>query len=323
MTRSFTKSVTSSRALLANSSSTVVVSQGSTNLPVTTSVSSTSPQRSSGYGETSTEPSSSSRSIRSRLQLNNTSHGPIRGERPTFVAAIFYLGLSESTALLLTPTARFATSLMLYSGGVLKKVLWGCILTLMLDEVLAHKIAFEFDNFVRRRDIDLGTLHPFQRSLLYTDGTVTELIEAYVLEPIKVTVISQDRLFFRSYCSNLDTESFCPLVLRQVVLIGERSQTVYCYAVSICVISRLSETQKEMLLQKRCGIGQILKMDDVFTKRKLLSIGLGYCNQGDNIFKYLGGGYLSRLYSIHMEPKPAFLINENFPLVAPYRPDQH
>ena len=43
----------------------------------------------------------------------------------------------------------------------------------------------------RLQGIDAGRLAPLQRVLLITDGTLTEILEAYLLEPIELVKISE------------------------------------------------------------------------------------------------------------------------------------
>ena len=165
------------------------------------------------------------------------------------------------------------------------------------------------------RPVDFHTLTPLQRSLLVIDGTVTKLLEAYMLEPIDVVVLRQEMQSLQSNHPWLDCPAGTPVVAREVILRGRESGNDYIYAVSLLVWNRLPEQLVSRLETEPGGIGRALLASDLENRREVLWYG---SEQADAslaaLFPGTGGQFLSRSYRIIAHGHPVMLISEKFPM---------
>ena len=168
-------------------------------------------------------------------------------------------------------------------------------------------------------EINLSQLTPFQRTLLVTDGTVTQFIEAYTLSTVEVVLLHQEMQTLSTDHAWLDTEEGAQVVARQVMLqTGQRTgqqPIIYAYATSILVLDRIPQTIREGLTLKGQGLGQLLQRSGLETRRDLLWWGLKRPDDLPETLLHLQGEpFLSRTYRIVAERQPIMLINEQFPL---------
>ncbi len=168
-------------------------------------------------------------------------------------------------------------------------------------------------------EINLSQLTPFQRTLLVTDGTVTQFIEAYMLATVEVVLLHQEMQTLSTDHAWLDTEKGAQVVARQVML-QTRLRTgqqpiIHAYATSILVLDRIPQTIREGLTLKGQGLGQLLQRSGLETRRDLLWWGLKRPDDLPETLLHLQGEpFLSRTYRIVAERQPIMLINEQFPL---------
>ncbi|MFM8444545.1 MAG: chorismate--pyruvate lyase family protein [Methylococcus sp.] len=180
-----------------------------------------------------------------------------------------------------------------------------------------------FDDLVRDRDvrsasanrIDLPSLTPFQRSLLTIDGTVTKYLESYALEPIEVVALRRETQTLPARHSWLETPPETEVIAREVLLQGARSTTVYAYAVSLLVPSRLPPRLLGELEREPGGIGRVLLRCKIESRREVLWYGREHFSRlPSGIRAKTGDEFLSRCYTIIVAGLPVMLINERFPL---------
>lgn len=162
--------------------------------------------------------------------------------------------------------------------------------------------------------IDLRTITPFQRALLAIDGTVTKLIESYMLEPIEVMLLKQERQPLYQDHPWLEAPAQTEVVARQVLLRGRYSGTIYTYAVSLLMPERLPQDILQGLRVEPSGIGRVLLNSQIENRREILWYGHEVIEELPPVVQSCTGSeFISRTYRIIVNGKPTMLINEKFP----------
>jgi len=157
--------------------------------------------------------------------------------------------------------------------------------------------------------LPLELLQPLQRAFLVTDGTVTEFLEAYFLEPIEIRKLGTppDR---------------CDLIYRrEVLLVGKVSQRSYVYARSTIWLERLELQLREGLLATDKGIGRLLREYRLETYRQILHY---WSEPAAALAGPLGTvaeePLLARTYDVYRQGQAIMRITEKFPAALFERP---
>ena len=151
------------------------------------------------------------------------------------------------------------------------------------------------------QEISLDQLTPFQRALLVTDGTVTQLIEAYILAPLEVIQLSQQKQVLSTNHLWLDTHQGTTVIARKVIIQGKRPESpmFYTYAESLIVCNRLPKVIQKGLEVGEEGLGRLLRRSGLETRRDLLWYGLEYTSNLLDTLKHMEGKpFLSRTYRV-------------------------
>lgn len=154
-------------------------------------------------------------------------------------------------------------------------------------------------------DAALGLL---QKILLTTDGTVTQLLEILTGERIRVDRLEHQVM--RGGPALLTVASDEPVLSRKILLRGATS--IYMYAHSLLVPSRLPRGMQDQMLGTDTPIGQLWKAARLETYREIVD----YRRENDRDLTQLfgvEGPLLSRSYLIHAGGAPMGLITEKFP----------
>ncbi len=153
------------------------------------------------------------------------------------------------------------------------------------------------------------------RLLLVTDGTVTELLEALVREPIKLGLKKQttDEL-----CKHPDFEVAAdnqPCLHRCITLRGKTTSVDWLYAESIILHGLLSPKAQSMLIDDEIPIGTILNCENTDNHRKIVDCGMKSNKIAAN---HLGiesnYPFVYRIYQIIVGEDPLMQITEWFPI---------
>jgi len=167
------------------------------------------------------------------------------------------------------------------------------------------------------RRVNMRTLTPFQRALMVIDGTVTKFIEAYTMEPVQVSRLSQSVRPLEEDHTWLEVKKDRPVTVREVLLQGEYSHTIYAYAASLIVHDALNESVHGGLSTDGGSIGRLLQGSKMETYREVLWYGRQqFENLPKPITRLNRTEFLSRTYRVISGGKPIMLINENFPLYS-------
>jgi chorismate-pyruvate lyase len=156
-------------------------------------------------------------------------------------------------------------------------------------------------------------LSTFQRVLLMTDGTVTEILEAHLAEAICVVKLSQSfgRDLVEAGLELLDSER---VLHRSVLLQGATSGINYIYADSAIVADRLPPVVLDGLLTGGEPIGRLMADNRVETFREIMELGV---ESAAGCAEYFGvdgtSDLIFRTYQIHLNQRPVIRITEKFP----------
>ncbi len=154
-------------------------------------------------------------------------------------------------------------------------------------------------------DPDLSLL---QKVLLTTDGTVTQLLEIYTSEKIRVEKLGHAMV--TDAPQSLGVSATEPVLSRRILLSG--ATRPYLYAHSWLVPSRMPRGMQETILQTDTPIGQFWRATRLETFREIID----FRREHDSTTAALFGvdvALLSRTYLIHAGRLPIGLIVEKFP----------
>ena len=157
--------------------------------------------------------------------------------------------------------------------------------------------------------VAMATLPPLLRTLLVTDGTVTKALEAYFWESVNVKVQHLNVVVAVKAIPWLNSLPGEEILIRQVELVGARSEQCYAKAFSGIKLAAFDPPLRQALVQGDVGIGVLLRESGLETYREIMAVGLEAQAdaQGEaELFAY-------RTYRILREQKPVILIRESFP----------
>jgi chorismate-pyruvate lyase len=151
----------------------------------------------------------------------------------------------------------------------------------------------------------------FERILLATDGTVTDLVALFAGEPIRVRKLEQ--AVVEGSSAELNCPSPAPMLDRRILLSGATRN--FLYAESRFVLDRLPESIRESLLHTDRPIGLLWKEARLETFREVVRRWTG---PRPEIARHFGvpsdTEFVSRTYLIQHAGKPLGMITEAWPL---------
>jgi chorismate-pyruvate lyase len=172
----------------------------------------------------------------------------------------------------------------------------------------------DLQNTLDQSHIDPAQLSTFQRILLTTDGTVTDILEAYAFEQIRIVKLSEQMVLLDEDIVPMELKKGTEVISRKILLQGKISRRNFVYAESILVPERLDERFKEALLETKTPIGKIWFEQRVETFKEILETSR---EPAEGLSSYFGLGpadrLLSRTYQVISGRKPAMMITEKFP----------
>jgi len=160
----------------------------------------------------------------------------------------------------------------------------------------------------------ISDLEPFARILATTDGTVTEILEAWADDTVAVGQLSQREDLLARRISLLDADVHSPVLRRDVLLVGARSQRPLLYAESLILAGRVPAPIQNGLRKGRTPIGKLLRTHRLETYREFLYLGRTAAGHLALEFRIAPADLLiERTYRIFAGGRPIMLINEKFP----------
>ena len=173
------------------------------------------------------------------------------------------------------------------------------------------------DDLVRalhRGGIDPRGLNGIHRILLTTDGTVTDMLEAYFQEPMVMVPLAQQLVESRAPVAELDLAAGQRVLEREILLRGKLSGRTVLHAHSLVVPDRLSTRLREGLLRQQRPIGELLLADKLESYREIL-----HCTRraagllARHFHLYETAPFLTRTYVIRVGGQGIMRITEAFP----------
>ena len=164
----------------------------------------------------------------------------------------------------------------------------------------------------------LAELSCFQRLLLVTDGTVTEMLEQYLQESIQVHKLAEkvekdvDQLpvGHELFVSAQDM----PVLKRQVLLQGKTTQQFWLHAESSVLLDHLPQGFRSDLLHSRQPIGRLWEKYKTETYKVMLKSGKLVAGKLAAHFGIRANDVLiTRTYGVYSNQKLIMVITENFP----------
>lgn len=163
--------------------------------------------------------------------------------------------------------------------------------------------------------VDFTALAPLQRGLLAIDGTVTQFLEAWMLEPVTVRLLGQREERVAAGERWLDLPPGGVALRRSVLLVGGHSGRAYAWAESLIAAHWVTPEVRRALERDSGGLGRILIGAGTETRRECLWFGRepGAAAPAEARAAW-GGDLLVRSYRVLAGGRPAMLITERFPL---------
>ena len=155
------------------------------------------------------------------------------------------------------------------------------------------------------------TLSLFQKVLLASDGTVTQLLEIYTSTTINVKKLAQ-QMVQQDQPKWLQTNTSSALLKRRILLCNDQHNLIH--AESYFVIDRLPPTMHQALLDSNQPIGMLWRAERLETYREIVE----FTRQPEpSLARYFDVAddeqFLGRTYLISHQQQPLGLITEKFP----------
>lgn len=162
--------------------------------------------------------------------------------------------------------------------------------------------------------IDPAKLSTFQRILLTTDGTLTEILEAYLFEKIQVIKLHEELVSIKQDILPLEIQAGSEVIERNILLKGKISHRNFIYAKSVIVPDRLDETFKDRLIKTQEPMGRLWLEHKLETFKEIVDSGKEPAADLSDYFKIKREDkMLYRTYRVFSNRKPIIMITEKFP----------
>ncbi len=165
-----------------------------------------------------------------------------------------------------------------------------------------------------RSHIDPSKLSTFQRILLTTDGTLTEILEAYLLEKIQVVKLSEGLVSITRDLPQLELKRGSEVIERKILLQGKISRKNFIYAESILIPDRLDDNFKNELLKSKTPLGRLWLEHKIETFKEIVDSSKELAANLSAYFPINNeDSMLSRSYRVFSKRQAIMMITEKFP----------
>ena len=165
-----------------------------------------------------------------------------------------------------------------------------------------------------RNHINPTQLSTLQRIVLTTDGTLTEILEAYLFEKIRIVKLSEGIVSITQDIPPLAVKQGSEVIERKVLLQGKISRKNFIYAESILVTERLDEKFKDELLHSKTPLGRLWLEHKLETFKEIIDTAE---ETADKLLEYFPlhpeDKVFSRTYRVFSQRQPIMTITEKFP----------
>jgi chorismate-pyruvate lyase len=161
----------------------------------------------------------------------------------------------------------------------------------------------------------LEHLCPLERVLLTTDGTLTDILEAYLLEPIRLVKLSEESRSLTEGLASLGLEPGSRVVDRKILLQGTRSERNYVHAESVIALDRLEDSFRDDLLTSKMPLGRLWLTHKLETFKEIVAFGEQPPDSDLSLYFGLRAEerVLMRTYRVISNRQPLMLITERIP----------
>ncbi len=163
-----------------------------------------------------------------------------------------------------------------------------------------------------------SSLSKAQRLLLFTDGSVTTLLEVMTGKPVVVTTLVQRIVKADTErAAALDIEEGDNINYRVVVLRNRGEKKPLIYAESFAPIARLQKEFRHDLMKADVPIGKIMTQRHIESRREIRSIEVVHNEELSDLFGVSHDVHmLSRAYDIISNGLVLMRIHETFPITC-------
>ncbi len=184
----------------------------------------------------------------------------------------------------------------------------------MPTKKITGMIETDLYKLLRDNKIDSSKLSPFQKILLVADGTLTNILEAFINEPIGVTKISEKIVSTTADILPLEIKVGTEVLERQILLQGKTSRRSWLYADSIIALERIEEKFREKLTKSHIPIGKLWIEHKTETFKEIITYALEPAGDLSDYFEIKRADkLLSRTYRVFSKRQPIMVITEKFP----------
>jgi chorismate-pyruvate lyase len=177
-----------------------------------------------------------------------------------------------------------------------------------------YKMRDDLQKSLDHSHIDPRQLSTLQRILLTTDGTLTEILEAYLFEKIQVQKLSQGLITLKDGIKPLNVKIGASVIEREILLQGKVSRKNFIYAKSIIVPDRFDKNVQEELEHSKKPVGQLWLEYKVETFKEIIDSGKQAAHELAVHFNIAENDLiLYRTYRVFSNKKPIMMITEKFP----------
>ncbi len=167
---------------------------------------------------------------------------------------------------------------------------------------------------VNHSTIDPSRLSTFQRIILTTDGTLTEILEAYLAEKIRLIKVSEQTLALPQANDALALAAGQEVIERKIFLQGRISHKNWVYAESLLVPERLEQRFRDRLLISQEPMGRLWLEHRLETFKEIVHTCREPAGELAQSFHIAPEAlFLSRTYRVFSNRQPIIVISEKFP----------
>src|SRR5450432_4115111 len=120
--------------------------------------------------------------------------------------------------------------------------------------------------------LDLNSFGPLQRLLLVCDGTLTDVLQAALRQPIGLTKLSITESTATAPISDLEVHPGDRIMERKILLTNQATAEVYVYADSVLAVDRLPPKFYEDLTSSALPLGRLWSAHRLETFKELVSV---------------------------------------------------
>jgi chorismate-pyruvate lyase len=150
-------------------------------------------------------------------------------------------------------------------------------------------------------------LAPMQRVMLLSNGTLTDILQAFMLEEIGIRKVAETLRYDTPEFEGEET------MKRSVVLYGKQTSRPYVYAESVLALERLPSALAREMEEGNLPLGRLWLKHRLETFKELVDLRIG---KNQKAAEYLEGTtkFFIRSYKVYVKEHPCMVIHEHFPI---------